>query len=311
MVRRAHAGALVLALAFEAALGIVDASLSTEVIFTSAFVLGPIALAIAGRPRYTAIVSVVAVALAVASGWWNDYAGSADHLIRIAIVALGSALATIAAHALGRAAGDREHMQVLAAVGRLSGTEDQALALDGITAALIPSAADAIWIDAPRRLLATQTLDHTLEHASAATLDQGQATTDPAARSAAIPLKSGSQTFGVLGLQGRDYDASDLAFFEVLAGRVALVLSNVRLLDELRSARTRLDGILGALAEAVTVHDDDNQTIYANEAAARLLGRKDPDDVTKAKPGELAGRFTITTEDGRPVELESCRAAGW
>src|SRR6201989_576090 len=101
--RRARWGALALALAFEALLGVIDASVSNEVVLTSAFVLAPFALAIAGRWRQVAIVGAAAVALAVASGWWNDYAGSSDHLMRIAIVVLGSVLATLGARARQRA----------------------------------------------------------------------------------------------------------------------------------------------------------------------------------------------------------------
>ena len=63
----------------------------------------------------------------------------------------------------------------------------------------------------------------------------------------------------------------------------------------------RLDAILGALAEAVTVHDQHGKTIYANQAAARLLGAESIEEVLAAAPGELAARFVITGEDGRPI----------
>ena len=63
----------------------------------------------------------------------------------------------------------------------------------------------------------------------------------------------------------------------------------------------RLDAMLGSLAEAVTVHDESGQTVYANEAAVKLLGATSLDDVLSARPGELAERFVITKEDGSPV----------
>ena len=63
----------------------------------------------------------------------------------------------------------------------------------------------------------------------------------------------------------------------------------------------RLDAVLGALAEAVTVQDESGRTIYANSAAARLLGVESIDAVLAAEPGELAARFVITREDGSPV----------
>jgi serine phosphatase RsbU (regulator of sigma subunit)/PAS domain-containing protein len=65
----------------------------------------------------------------------------------------------------------------------------------------------------------------------------------------------------------------------------------------------RLDAILGALAEAVTVHDDDGHTVYANEAAVDLLEAESVDEILRAQPGELAKRFIITREDGSPVAV--------
>src|SRR4051794_17392828 len=83
-------GWVLLALLLEAALATVDIIASDEVIFTSTFVLAPFALAMAGHVRATAAVGVVAIALAIASGYWNDYAGSTDHLLRITIVTAGA-----------------------------------------------------------------------------------------------------------------------------------------------------------------------------------------------------------------------------
>jgi PAS domain S-box-containing protein len=70
------------------------------------------------------------------------------------------------------------------------------------------------------------------------------------------------------------------------------------------SVPTRLDAILDALAEAVTVQDEEGKTVYANEAAVRLLGASSLEDVLAAAPGELAARFIITREDGSPVGVD-------
>ncbi len=74
------------------------------------------------------------------------------------------------------------------------------------------------------------------------------------------------------------------------------------LATELRGTQARLDGILGSLGEAVTVHDEDGKTVYVNDAAVELLGPRE--DVLAAAPGELAERFVITREDGGPVALQ-------
>ena len=84
----------------------------------------------------------------------------------------------------------------------------------------------------------------------------------------------------------------------------ALADTNENLAIELRGTQARLDGILGSLGEAVTVHDERGKTVYVNDAAVTLLGSENVDDVLAAEPGELAQRFHITREDGTPVRLE-------
>src|SRR5829696_961483 len=138
---------MLLALALQAALAAVDILAADEVVFTTTFVLAPFALAVAGHARATAAVGIVAIALAIASGWWNDYAGTTDHILRITIVGAGAVLATLAAWALERAAEQRARMAVLAAVGHLSGAEHVEEAVDGLAEALVPAAGDVCWVD--------------------------------------------------------------------------------------------------------------------------------------------------------------------
>ena len=83
----------------------------------------------------------------------------------------------------------------------------------------------------------------------------------------------------------------------------ALAVANQELATELRGTQARLDGILGSLGEAVTVHDENGKTVYVNDAAVSLLGADSIEQVLAAEPGELAGRFHITREDGSPVEV--------
>ena len=76
------------------------------------------------------------------------------------------------------------------------------------------------------------------------------------------------------------------------------------LAGELGAARMRMDAILAALAEAVTVQDESGKTIYANDAAIELLGASSLDEILAAEPGQLAQRFTITREDDSPVGVD-------
>jgi PAS domain S-box-containing protein len=178
---------LLVALAAQLVIAVVDATVSERAILTGVFALAPFALAVVAPAGEVAIVAAVGTLLVLASGWWNDYAWSTEHLMRVLVVGAGGALAVAAASA-------RE-----AAVGLAQRTE--------------------------------------------------------------------------------------------------------RLAGELIATRDRLDGILSSLGEAVTVHDEQGKTVYANEAAARLLGCESVEEVLAARPGELAERFLITHEDGSPVRL--------
>ena len=113
----------------------------------------------------------------------------------------------------------------------------------------------------------------------------------------------GVLTLGV-GRSGRRFGDEDLAFAELLAGRAALAIDNAQLLVRLSAAQERLDGILGALAEAVTVHDARGKVVYANPAAAGLLGVRATDEILAAEPDELVARFDMTDPDGAPLAPE-------
>ena len=119
-----------------------------------------------------------------------------------------------------------------------------------------------------------------------------------------LPLQVSDQLLGSLGLglsPARAAPEEQLPFLQALADRAARGFANTRLITELRRTRERFERILGALAEAVTVQDERGRVVYANEAAARLLGAESVDEVLAAEPGELAGRFIITREDGSAV----------
>jgi serine phosphatase RsbU (regulator of sigma subunit)/PAS domain-containing protein len=176
------------ALVLEAALVAADVATDGTLIFTSAYLIAPLALALVAGPGIVAATAGLSIGLALASGLWNDFFLSADHIMRCSIVSLAGLLALLSARA----------------------------------------------------------------------------------REAAIEARALTEE------AHREADA----------------------------ARERLDVMLGSLAEAVTVHDAGGRTIYANDAAVRLLGAGSLEQVLAARPGELAARFAISKEDGSPVELE-------
>ena len=73
----------------------------------------------------------------------------------------------------------------------------------------------------------------------------------------------------------------------------------------MRRLEQRLEAILTSVAEAITVIDRDGQTVFANQAAADLLGFPTPAELTSAPPGAIMSRFRVCDEQGDELDLES------
>jgi PAS domain S-box-containing protein len=74
---------------------------------------------------------------------------------------------------------------------------------------------------------------------------------------------------------------------------------------ELRSSRDELGNILGGVADGVTAQDPTGRVIYANEAAARMVGYPSGRALVEARAQEVMERFEVLDEEGRPFPLEN------
>jgi PAS domain S-box-containing protein len=128
-------------------------------------------------------------------------------------------------------------------------------------------------------------------------------------RSAIVaPLVARGRTLGTLSVlrlgESVSYDRSDFALACELARRAALAIDNARLYSDLQRAERRLQAVLVNLAEAITVVDAEGHTVFANQAAADLLGMDSPADVMEAAPGEMMARFVVSDEHGNELRLQ-------
>jgi signal transduction histidine kinase len=67
-------------------------------------------------------------------------------------------------------------------------------------------------------------------------------------------------------------------------------------------SREDLEAVLGRISEGITIRTADGRIVYANEAAAELLGLDTPGEVLGSPPGELRRRFEIFDSGGRPLD---------
>lgn len=131
-----------------------------------------------------------------------------------------------------------------------------------------------------------------------------------------VPLVARGRIVGALacgvGPSGRDYGPEDLRFAEVLSARLALALDNAGLSAAVSGLERRLEATLRNLAEAVLVRDATGPLVFANDAAARLLGLDSAEDVLARSSEQLMALYDVFDEHGHELslhDLPSARAA--
>jgi PAS domain S-box-containing protein len=68
-----------------------------------------------------------------------------------------------------------------------------------------------------------------------------------------------------------------------------------------RNSGDQVAAILKAVSEGITVHDASGRLVYANQAAARLIGFDSTEDLIRATPAEVVSKFEFRDEAGRPL----------
>jgi PAS domain S-box-containing protein len=269
-----------------------DVALGDKAQISGSYMLGAFVAAILGGVRVTFAVALLALVLAVASPLWDHGLAGADYGVKVGIVVFGDLFALEIARLRERAMRSLREQSVLAALAELpmpGATPDQTVAR--ITELLVPEVVHFAAIDARRG-------DDVVRVGS-----RGDEPGDPDALFT-TELHARGRVVGALTIAAGPYSERDRRFVHVLAGRVALVLDNAGLTQELETVEQRLDAILANLAEAVTVQDRSGRLVFANQAAADLLGAAGVEELLTSDPNELIKRFETFNEDGSPLRSE-------
>lgn len=107
------------------------------------------------------------------------------------------------------------------------------------------------------------------------------------------------------------FTEDEVEFAQTVSAHIAFALEQRRLEDDLRVANDELGATLQAIGEAITVRTPDGTMLFANNAAARLLGFETADQLLAATTGEIMSRFEVVDAAGKPVpssELPGRRA---
>lgn len=123
--------------------------------------------------------------------------------------------------------------------------------------------------------------------------------------SVVIPGKNGP--WGVLGVhssQQRVFHPQDTRFIKAVANILAFAIQRFSTEEDLRRSRDQLSIILQGISEGVTVQDQHGQLIYANPAAAELMGYPSAEEALEAPVSKIQQRFTLLDEQGNPFPYE-------
>jgi PAS domain S-box-containing protein len=122
-----------------------------------------------------------------------------------------------------------------------------------------------------------------------------------------VPLAADGRRLGLLhfGLRpDRGEPASSLlTLLRAVGDRSGRALVTTQLISDLRRTRRRFERILEVMGEAITVQDASGRMVYANLAAARLVGCETADELLATPAPELAERFDMFDAHGQPVDF--------
>jgi PAS domain S-box-containing protein len=268
----------------------IDAALGERAAISSSYALGAIVAGVLGGFRPALAVGIAAVTAAVVSGVWNEDFGVGGYWARMSVCFCGSLLALGAGRLRDHVADELGRQEMLMAVADLpapGATLDQTVAR--VTELLVPRYAAFAAID-------TEVANERVR--------VGLRGTEPIDSNGVIeaPLQARGRRIGTLALGGGRAGADTPEFLRVFAGRVALALDNAGLSAELVTVEHQLEAILENLGEAVTVQDRTGRLVFANGAAAELLGADSVEELLATPPEELVERFSTVNEDGSPLD---------
>ncbi len=102
-----------------------------------------------------------------------------------------------------------------------------------------------------------------------------------------------------------------MRFAQILASRIGLALDNAGLFSDLESIERRMDTVMSILDEAIVIHGADGELVFANPAAARMLGYETSADAVASQTALIRDRYLIRDEHGAeapPTALAGRRA---
>jgi PAS domain S-box-containing protein len=347
---------------WSAAIALFDAYVVDGAVLIGLLITGPLVGALYGSARVTAATGLFAVVVGIVLGLADDMFLTADHIVRVGILALGSGLSIVLARTRARLEASRQRYSLLAAVGEVLGSAlDSEVTLIGLARLCASRLSDWCFVfvrdedgsirqvaaahaDPTRQkqaweLLFRYPLDPSRSEGPAKVIRTGESdlqshVSDSLLEAIAyddenlrllralgvhsammVPLNVREQTLGAIVFASaesdRVYGREDMVLAEGIGARAAVAVDNARLYGrvheteaELRVSRDQLQAILDGVADAVTAQGPDGRVVYANDAAARQLGRGSASDLMDEGVERFMRRYELYDEAGQPFPVE-------
>ena len=123
-----------------------------------------------------------------------------------------------------------------------------------------------------------------------------------------VIIQGRERPFGVLGthsIRPRRFTIHDARFLKSIANILASAVERFRVESELRGSRDELAIILNGITEGVTAQDaSSGRLVYANSAAARIMGLETAEELLTTPLPEVMQRFILFDEQGQPLPVE-------
>lgn len=116
------------------------------------------------------------------------------------------------------------------------------------------------------------------------------------------------QPFGILSAHStkrRLFTEDDIHFLQAVAHVLAAAIQRQEIEEALRLSRNEIAIILDGIADGITAQNSAGKLIYANDAAARIIGYASADEFLNTPLEEkVMPRFEMFDEDGLPLSLD-------
>jgi PAS domain S-box-containing protein len=116
-----------------------------------------------------------------------------------------------------------------------------------------------------------------------------------------------SRIFGLLetySTKRRVFTEDDVRFLQGVAHVLAAAIQHREVEDALRLSRNQLSVILGGISDGITAQARNGRIIYANDAAARLIGYENASELMTTPLDQITSKFKIFDEFGMPMSSD-------